>query len=51
MDSAVKDMSEDIEELKKIVEQCKRERIKSILTKELHELENSFKVVIFFQNK
>jgi hypothetical protein len=51
MDPAVKDMGEDVEELKKMVEECKRERIKKILAKELHELENSFKVVNHFLEK
>ena len=45
MESPIKALEEDIEELKTILTSAKRERTKTLITKELHELDKQLLVV------
>ena len=45
MESPITELEEDIEELKTILTSAKREQTKTLITKELHELDKQLKVV------
>ena len=45
MDSAVKELQLDVEEMKAFLSSSKRERVKAVITKELHELEKQLLIV------